>query len=469
MPRRLTHLPQPLVLLLLAAAASSSVSAAPFPYNFLDNYRNPAPSPEDGPPASAHASRDKSLLPWQICGIVGGYIVTVLFWGILLLTVGRRMRRKTENSPRTLELQLVTKRTTDSIRSPISPIGSARSATSWTKKLFKKEKTIENNENVESPIAISPVIHSPGSFDQKVIDANKERAQAEMERLYAAVMDHDRKKSLSQVSNGDETDFYDRRPSAIQTRDLPSRSNPNSPMRAIYPPGYQSNGPPTAPLPRDRYRDNQAPPSPRSVLSKKSTASSSSKRFNLKNLRISGPIHKYPGDTDEEARTPLSPRYYGNPGAPPSPPTQHNSPTTPGDFEEAYEGLDRVQPLPRPAPHRRGSSNAPTPTSINPPTKSASSSNAELPLRGYAEPLKSPDLRTTVLNRRIDHLSATTPKTGVPYTPYSPYMPFTPVTPVTPHLVTKKERKMMKKHDGRRQQEKSDMVQSPKDIFGDAW
>jgi hypothetical protein len=63
----------------------------------------------------------------------------------------------------------------------------------------------------------------------------------------------------------------------------------------------------------------------------------------------------------------------------------------------------------------------------------------------------------------------TTPKTGVPYTPYSPYMPFTPVTPVTPHLVTKKERKQAKKWDGRKQAERGDLVQSPKDIFGDAW
>lgn len=463
MRRALAHLPSALVLLLVSAAHSAP---SPRPYNFLDNYRDPTPSPQDGPPASANASRDRSLLPAQICGIVAGYVGTVLVWGVLLLTIGRRMRRKTENSPKTLDLELVTRRPQNTILSPLSPVGSSKSVSSWRRKFFRKDKEIETDTGPgdESPIAISPVIHSPGSFDQRVIDENKARAQAEMERLYAAVMDHDRKKSIaSQASlESNEPNQHSHRPSAINTHHSQSYSNPSSPVKAIYPPGYQS-GPPTAPLPRER------PSSQRSVLSKKSTASSGSKRFNLKNLRISGPIQKYPGEQGEEERTPLSPRHYGNPGAPPSPPTQQNSPTTPA---EAYEHLDTVHPLPSPGPQRQ-SANAPSPIATGHPnialSKSATSSQNELPLRGYAEPLKSPDLRTTVLNRRMDHLSMTTPKTGVPYTPYSPYMPFTPVTPVTPHLVTKKERKQAKKWDGRKQHDRSDLVQSPKDIFGDAW
>ncbi|KAF1952482.1 hypothetical protein CC80DRAFT_386183, partial [Byssothecium circinans] len=469
------------------------------PYDFTDNYRHSAPPPEEGPPAAANASRNKNILPYQITGLVGGYVVTVLFWGILLLTVGRRMRRRTENSPKTLELELVTKRPeaikigTDpdvigrnsSIRSPVPPSpASARSATSWFKRNFRKEK-------VESPTVEehSPVVHSPTSFDQSVLDADRARAQEEMERLYAAVMDHDRKKSLSQISNASgASPTTSRRPSAINTQQNgASHSNPSSPARAIYPPTYHQNGPPTAPLPssshayphrRPSYRDNQEPASPRSVLSKKShlstTSTTSKHRFNLKHLRISNPIpQKYPHDRDAEARTPLSPRFY-NPGAPPSPPTMQNSPTTPGTIEEAYEQLDAVQPLPRPAPQRTisvSSSNAPTPTTTTQPqhaSRSATSSNTNLPLRGYAEPLKSPDLRTTVLDRRRDHLGMTTPRTGVPFTPYSPYMPFTPITPVTPHLMTKKERKKAKKYEGRGMDGEG-MVQSPKEIFGDAW
>src|SRR4051812_9553152 len=119
----LSRLPTPLSLLLLIVTCAT---AAP---GFISN--GPAPSPNDGPAASAHASRNKALLPAQICGVVGGYILTVLIWGALLLTVGRRMRRKTEDSPKTLELELVTAR--PPTKNPTSP-SSARSPTSWFKK-----------------------------------------------------------------------------------------------------------------------------------------------------------------------------------------------------------------------------------------------------------------------------------------------------------------------------------------------
>ncbi|KAF2200421.1 hypothetical protein GQ43DRAFT_441580 [Delitschia confertaspora ATCC 74209] len=426
----------------------------------------------NGPSAPSHASRERKQLPVQIVGIVGGYVLTVLIWGVLLLTVGRRMRRKAENSPKSLELELVTARPA---KTPMSP-ASARSATSWFKKGFKsKEKGAEGeNNSIKSPI--SPT--SPSSFDQKVIEADRERAQAEMERLYAAVMDHDRKKSLSSQASVVDAE------SRPQSRTIPPRINtsarphetqsnpasPRSPIKAIYPPNYSLNGPPTAPLPRKN--DYDRPSSPRSILSRKSQAPSersttSKTRFNLKNLRISGPIQKYPGESmHDEARTPLSPRFY-NPGAPPSPPTNQNSPTS---IDEAYEGLDEVQPLPHPAPQRKGSYALSPSTTANP--KSASSSSNSLPLRSYTsdnDSLKSPGLKTTFVDRRREQLSLQTPRTGVPFTPYSPYMPFTPVTPVTPHLVTRGERKRERRENGRKVATRGDMVQSPKEIFGDGW
>jgi len=66
----------------------------------------------------------------------------------------------------------------------------------------------------------------------------------------------------------------------------------------------------------------------------------------------------------------------------------------------------------------------------------------------------------------MEALSLGTPKTGVPFTPYSPYMPFTPITPVTPsHLVSRRDRK----REGKKAARETEMVQSPKEIFGDAW
>lgn len=464
-------LPPALFSLLLAVAR---VHAAP--YDFLDNYRDPAPSPQEGPPASLHAVRDRTVLPYEICGVVGGYVFTVLIWGVLLLTVGRKMRRKALDPPKQLELELQDKPVRPSIRTGglASPPLSARSATSWLKKFKKNDSGVGSSPQ-------SPEIQSPTSFDQRVIDAQRDQAQVDMERLYAAVMDHDAKKHYSQVSIEEPpapVGRERRRPSAISVAQSQDDSTPVSPIKAIYPPDFRNSGPTTAPLPRNHLRDTQPPPSPRSILSKRSqmstaTTGSKSTRFNLKNLRISGPVQKYPGaDSDDEARTPLSPRFYA-PGAPPSPPTQANSPITqtnsPTTPYDPTEELDQVQPLPRPAPQRQHQPQPPPPgisVTRSPGPQTANS----LPLRSFAQPLASPGIQTTVLDRRLDKLTLGTPKTGVPFTPYSPYMPFTPITPVTPHLVGKKERKMMHKIESRRRAAvKEDLVQSPKEIFGDAY
>jgi hypothetical protein len=407
--------------------------AAAFPSNF----KHSVLAPRDGPRASYNPPPNPKSLPYDVAGVVGGYVLTVLIWGILLLTIGRRMRRKALDPPKALELELQNKPIRPSIRTaPLaSPPLSARSATSWLRRFKKSDSAVDSPQ--------SPVIGSPTSFDQKVIDDHKERAQVDLERLYAAVMDHDSKKNYSNVDVNEmeqqqrqsTSTSERRRPSAISTsHPADDASTPISPIKAIYPPDYHT-GPQTAPLPQPHLRD--APPaSPRSILSKRSQASTTkSTRFNLKNLRISGPIQKYPGvASDDEAHTPLSPRFYHNPGAPPSPPTQTNSPTTPYSIGEAQ---DTVPALP---------------------------SARALPLRSFAQPLQSPGIQTTVLDRRNERLGLQTPRTGVPFTPYSPYMPFTPITPVTPHLVGRKERKERKK-----ERRGVDMVQSPKEIFGDAY
>ncbi|CBX94345.1 hypothetical protein LEMA_P121090.1 [Plenodomus lingam JN3] len=460
-------LPALFSLLLLVSGGSA------LPYASPDNSRDSTPSAQNRQIAPSQATSKRTVLPYQIGGVVGAYVLTVFIWGVLLLTVGRKMRRKALEPPKELELELQDK--PPRMNGLASPPLSARSATSWLKKFKRNDSGVGSTPQ-------SPIVSSPTSFDQTVIDAQRDQAQAEMERLYAAVMDHDAKKHNSQSSvealevpivrepQGRER----RRPSAISVA-RSQDDTPASPVKAIYPPDYK-NGPSTAPLPRDRIRSGEQhpPPSPRSILSKRSQQSASnstngskSARFNLKNLRISGPIQKYPGEaSDDEARRPLSPRFY-QPGAPPSPPTQTNSPTSPYD---PTEELDQVQPLPRPAPQRLADPSIQPGISITRSSSSPSSSpNHSLPLRSFATPLASPGIQTTVLDRRVDQLTLGTPKTGVPFTPYSPYMPFTPITPVTPsHLVSKRDRKAIAKMEGRRAK-KEELVQSPKEIFGDAY
>lgn len=473
-------LPPVLFSLLLAASRATAN-----PYDFKDNYSDSAPSPEDGPPASFHATRERQRLPYEICGLVGGYLFTVLIWGVLLLTVGRKMRRKALDPPPALEFEQELKPIKAVMETPISPI-SMRSATSWVRK-FRR------GESLSGSTPVSPIIQSPTSFDQKVLDADRARAQDDMERLYAAVMDHDAKKHSRQASQATVEELAPpsirherRRPSAISTTHrAPTDSNPTSPIKAIYPPDYNSNNNSMS-VPRPHSRNNSLraenpPPSPRSILSKPGRLSIASKqeksaRFNLKNLRISGPIQSYGGaPPNDEARTPLSPRFYPDPGAPPSPPTQPTSPSTPYSPTEPAE-VERAHnlriPLPSPAPQRPGLTiSPPAPPAFTVSRSPVMTPTKGLPFRSYQNdaPLKSPGIQTTVLDRRTDKLSLQTPRTGVPFTPYSPYMPFTPITPVTPHLVTKRERKDKRKEGSERLGRLDEMVQSPKDIFGDAY
>jgi hypothetical protein len=69
-----------------------------------------------------------------------------------------------------------------------------------------------------------------------------------------------------------------------------------------------------------------------------------------------------------------------------------------------------------------------------------------LPLRAYEPSLASPRLGQQTVFTRAGPLS---PGLGTPYTgaavPYSPYQPFSPVIPMTPSLVTKEDRKRMRK------------------------
>ncbi|KAG9698342.1 hypothetical protein KCU59_g23472, partial [Aureobasidium melanogenum] len=82
-------------------------------------------------------------------------------------------------------------------------------------------------------------------------------------------------------------------------------------------------------------------------------------RKGIRNLRIQ---HRhYPSEvSDEEVRTPLTPRYYTDSGLPPSPPPRSEAPTTPGTHDGYgtpvdVENFDEIRVIPRPEPQRTGS------------------------------------------------------------------------------------------------------------------
>ncbi|KAK2052167.1 hypothetical protein LY76DRAFT_598820 [Colletotrichum caudatum] len=100
---------------------------------------------------------------------------------------------------------------------------------------------------------------------------------------------------------------------------------------------------------------------------------------------------------------------------------------------------------------------------------SAVRTGGSLPLRAYEPAMGSPSLaqqttKQTVFTRAgpLSPSGARTPATGMAV-PYSPYQPFTPCVPMTPSLVTKADRKRMKKLEPKTPT--MEMVRSDNDIW----
>ena len=231
-----------------------------------------------------------------------------------------------------------------------------------------------------------------------------------MERLYAAVMRQDERRSPQvgppspELPRGAPPEYSRTNPPRLIT-DAPalrhlqvqvpdqysqyprSPMTPKSPVRAIYPPDspmpVMPSSPtspiraeyPTTPLAAHYPQQSNSQSSsqdfyehrPASFSSNRST-SSKGKARKLRRLKISSPVPVL-DDNSDGARTPLSPRCYIDPGIPPEPPTARTvdsqyPPTTAGTgaswrFGDEYKRRLRRERTNRPSPR-------PTPTTSEP-------------------------------------------------------------------------------------------------------
>lgn len=505
------------------------------------------------PPFSQHALRDKSKLPYEAAGVAAAYVVSVLFLGGSLLTVGKKLRNNALSSNGTLEIEMV-KSPKKGLFDP-SPISPASSGRSWMRKLKfgpgGGQGSVKSGKTGDTSNPNSPGIASLNSFDHRVVQIDRESRQVEMERLYAAVMAHDAAKesgvSVEEMEYGEST-AVPPSPKPImrvkvdgtkQTSGGSQPTSPRSPIKAIYPPDHRSQGQqqpggqaqnpvspltPMSPIVQQVQDTDMYPPSPppkspplmglsangqqqhyRSPPSSPkrlqslhrrpgsqgnvSVASSGSKgnRKSIRDIRISRPVAVDP--TEIEERQPLTPKNYAEPGAPPPVPGEvpyrgdtSTPKTTHTENSEDYaaEALDEPKPLPTAQPQRKPSNlSIPSSNGNSSGTKSMGSSTTSLPFRAMGftsndDGLTSPPAtRTTYVETRRDMrrgpLTGRTPRTGVPMTPYSPYMPFTPLTPVTPRLITRADRKAMKKDTGKKVKTEDDLVKDEGDEWGSAY
>ncbi|KAF1813813.1 hypothetical protein P152DRAFT_457183 [Eremomyces bilateralis CBS 781.70] len=341
---------------------------------------------------------EKSILPAQICGIIGAYCVSVVVVGFLILVIGRPKRQRAMAGDPAPEIEMTKSPAQAFDPSPVSPTSTSRSwikgKLNLTHSMKKSVTSLTSRGGSTAPNSrATSQPNSPGfaSFDENIIQRDREDRQKEMDRLYAAVMEHDAKKaSQSEIfAIEDEDEIQQTHPEDVpcnpqdkrilrvktdaERLDIPgphSPSSPRSPIRAIYPPDSEGpSGPrsPTSPIRagagfhQDHQHRQQAflanpptqtgppPTSPKRNLLRResrtssmgSTASTSKTRKALRNLRISAPIRKEDGSEDE--RAPLSPRFY-NPGPPPEPPSNPNTPHTSQTF--ASQGTMESPPLP---------------------------------------------------------------------------------------------------------------------------
>ena len=510
---------------LLQVLFITATTASPTDIWHVSIWEAPAPPPGKGPPLDDHSLRDLSYLPAQIASIIGAYVLSVLIIGSAILFVGRRLRRAAQASPGTLSMEMMKPVKHDVSKafdpSPISPsnnnlYGPSPNSTidmknNWPSPQSKSARNSDGWGSIAKGHKKQPsVVSSVVTFDESVIEDDKERNQKEMERLYAAVMEHDEKKSTSVSHLPDEQ----RPQSPPELQHLRSTQQPPEP-----PPRSDTVSPARTATKSPRASSRPTPLSFHSRNSSRSSLGSFSKKRGIRSLPISPPMGSpdlVPGYNARYGESePLTPRVYDDPGPPPPTPPQRKasqprenvldasrlsprsaqfhetslpSIRTPRTSVPAIPAIQTIPETSRPDLQSRSSDRSkakrtPAPLALRTqvpvgPAPGSSSSAQHHPLRSAPLPLRNQHptnynsdrppsmIKATVLERKAPNSqNLRTPMTGVPMTPYSPYMPRTPLTPMTPsRLVTRAERKRKEKEEGKRVATIDDAVEEEADM-----
>ena len=228
-------------------------------------------------PISRNADRDIHHLPYQVSVILASYVAVTIVVGTSILSIRRKRhskapRRLVEQKPLEAELRCF---------DPTSP----SSFVSWMRNPLRRRgpgSTVSTNVSPGgadagdvSAVPLSPSMISMASFDQTVLEHDRATRQAEMDRLYAAVMLHDeaRRSQASQVLRQHQLDLaalqtgprnsvastvgsrihLDPRVAGSAVPDVPRTpisplAGPSAPVKVIYPPGANAPLSPTSPL-----------------------------------------------------------------------------------------------------------------------------------------------------------------------------------------------------------------------------
>ena len=457
-------------------------------------------------PLSATASRDRSYLPIQIGGILGAYAVSLVLVAITLLALRKKRREKIHaanneidflDEPKFAQYPLTTLSHTvkddpvtsiEEYQKPVVPNFSYPSPTKTEFSIppFNPTSTVRSSTHSSfSAPGTSPLV------DQSVVIADQIMAQAQLEEMYRHVMEHEDAKQRG-VALDPPTYGVSSQRGSVSEKSIKSTSSKK-----------ERSKPASLNLNNSNVEVKKGPKTPSFFSALKSP-----KRKGPKGISISSPIMTPKSGTFPRDDVPrhdvddnvtnlgaLSPRYYTNPLAPPPIPRDSQyprgvtaiQPELPVDSSQSIDermgfrsvnyarssmarsSMARSEIDPEsaisehsqtplvglPSSPRRPSGRFPSLPQSPKPGVSFSRNNApsavrtggSLPLRSYEPAMNSPTSQTTkqtVFERKgpLSPMGAKTPGTAVPY---SPYQPFTPCMPMTPSLVTKEDRKRMRR------------------------
>ncbi|KAH6605710.1 hypothetical protein Trco_004863 [Trichoderma cornu-damae] len=489
-----------LTFVLLWSVAHSSPAPGPSrPSTQRDSIRS-------GPPLSARVLRDTAHLPAQIGGIVAAYGVSLVLVAIVLLSLAKRRREHLRGNdlpsyvlqpsfpvadPKLEQFQQQFDFTARPEGHTVPPLTIPKSeyyhAGPYSARVFDTKNgpapyivPSPSSSAIPSTIGVSPLV------DQSVVAADRAMAQQQLEEMYKYVMEHEEAKQKGIVLESPVASPNPQRESTAsdKSKGLLSKKGKAKPS--------------TLNLAAAKEEKSQSKASAlfSSLLSPKKKAA--------KGISISSPIMTPMSGTfpQHESRemSAIPPRHYAPPPPPPIPTDQvpfgavntranGGAPLTPDMSPESVQTIDerigasldranrsrstlqyaerdpesatsehsQVPLVGLPSSPKPGSTFPSLPSSPRPGASfsrpnapSAVRTGGTLPLRAYEEQLGSPFIANQTTKQTVfERTGPLSPSGRTPFTasavPYSPYQPYTPCVPITPGLVTKEDRRRMKR------------------------
>lgn len=447
----------------------------------LDYSDAPEPGTELSPPGAENIVWDPVYLPATIGGIVGAYAVSLVLVAAILLLLSKRRREHINGVdapepelplPQFAFPSLPDNKNSVEFPYPVTPSKAEIHTSPWADPVSPNSEVSACNPGVD--------IH----VDQRVVRHDRKMAQNQLEEMYRLVMEQEDAKergipvgspplpadAQSHKSSGSTLSKREKNKPAGLNLDGKKESRTSTFLNALRSPRGKKNQvkgvsissplmtPQSGTFPRyDEGQEMNAipprqyapapppplPPVPQVPYSPASPDHSPESTMSIdERLRRQLPAGQYNHSTGHSRNTSAAPSERD----PASAISERSDSPLVGLPSSPKPGVNRFPSLPSsPKPGQQSFPRSTAPSAVR--------TGGALPLRAYESSIASPSqssFQTTTKQTVFERVGPMSPGGGrTPFTsaavPYSPYQPQTPCVPITPGLVTKADRKRMKK------------------------